>query len=62
MAALFEGNDQDIGHFAAEDSPGHFNIAIGNNWDGGGDSGFGEGTAEGPTTEDVPLVDFGVAP
>jgi len=61
MAALLEGDEENIGHFAAEDSPTHFNIAISDNRYWRRDSGFSEGTAKCPTAEDVPLVDFGKA-
>ena len=61
MTALFEGEDEDIGEFAAEGAPGEFDVAIGRDGNWGGDAGFSEGTAEGPTAEDVPLVDFGLA-
>jgi len=61
VAPLFEGDYEDIGHFAAKDAPRHFNIGVSNNRDWGRDGGFGEGTAKCPAAEDVPLVDFGVA-
>ena len=61
MAALFEGDEEDIGKFAAKGAPRHFDVAIGDDGDGGGDARFGEGTAECPAAEDVPLVDFCIA-
>ena len=61
MAALFEGDEENIGHLATEDAPGEFDVAIGRDGNWGGDAGFSKGTAEGPTAEDVPLIDFGEA-
>src|SRR4028119_586347 len=61
VAALFEGDEENIGHFAAKDAPSHFNIRVSDNRYWGRDGGFGEGTAQCPAAEDVPLVDFGVA-
>ncbi len=61
MAALFEGDEENIRHFAAKDSPGHFNITIRDNWYWRRDSRFGEGTTECPAAENIPLVDFGEA-
>ena len=61
MTTLLESKDENIGHFPAEDSPRHFNIAIRNNRNRGGDGGLSQRTAKSPTAEDVPLVDFGGA-
>src|ERR671932_246211 len=61
MAALFESDEEDIRHFAAKDSPRHFNITIRDNRDWRRDCGFGKRTAKCPTAENIPLVDFSEA-
>jgi hypothetical protein len=34
IAALLEGEEENIGHFAAKDAPCHLNVAILRNWYG----------------------------